>query len=59
MPIIRFWFVYLKTENEDDYGELFPAVLDAIYSTSNDEVSGELVAIFSPRKPRGAEAQGL
>ena len=36
----------LKTENEDDYGELFPAVLDAIYSTSNDEVSGELVAIF-------------
>ena len=34
------------TENELDYGELFPAVLDAIYSTSNDEVSGELVAIF-------------
>ena len=25
---------------------MFPAVLDAIYSTSNDEVSGELVAIF-------------
>ena len=36
----------LKTDNEDDFGELFPAVLDAIYSTSNDEVSGELIAIY-------------
>lgn len=36
----------LKTENEDDYGELFPAVIDAIYSTSNAEVSGELVVIY-------------
>jgi len=36
----------LKTDNEDDYEELFPAVLDAIYSTSENGVSGELVAIF-------------
>ena len=36
----------LKTDNEDDYEELFPAVLDAIYSTSEKGVSGELVAIF-------------
>ena len=26
----------LKTDNEDDYGELFPAVLDAVYSTSTN-----------------------
>ena len=36
----------LKTDNEDDYGELFPAVLDAVYSTSTNGVSGELIAIF-------------
>ncbi len=36
----------LKSDNEEDYGELFPAVLDAIYSTSNGEVSGEIVAIY-------------
>lgn len=36
----------LKEDNEDDYGELFPAVIDAIYSTSNAEVSGELIVIY-------------
>ena len=42
----------LKTDIEDDEGNLFPAVLDAVHSTSNGEVSGELIALYRHESQR-------